>query len=86
MPSVRYKTSETVDFIVIGAGAAGGIQAGNHRAVFVEHGAVLIDHQSAHGVGDPGTQRHRVKRRHFDRPRLVAVRAAHRREAVRGHV
>lgn len=27
MPSVRYKLSETVDFVVIGAGAAGGIMA-----------------------------------------------------------
>ena len=27
MPSVRYKTSEIVDFVVIGAGAAGGIMA-----------------------------------------------------------
>ncbi len=32
MPSKKYKTSETVDFIVVGSGAAGGIMARSCRA------------------------------------------------------
>ncbi len=53
MPSKIYKTSETVDFIVVGSGAAGGIvarelaQAGN-SVVIMEQGPRLAAHEFEH--------------------------------------
>src|SRR5262249_20148805 len=53
-------------FDAAGAGA-GGVKAGQRRAVLAEHARLRIDGDAAHGVGDAGGERDGIERRGCDR-------------------
>ena len=57
-------------------------QARHRRVAVVEDGAIAVDHDAAHGVGDRGANRQSVERRDPDRPRPIAVAAPRRRKRV----
>src|SRR5215471_11164743 len=72
-PSVRFRPSDVVDFVIVGSGAAGGIIAkelstAGHSVVVLEQGPRLslgdFDHDEfgtmmrGHNINDPATQPH----------------------------
>jgi hypothetical protein len=57
-------------------------QARHRRVALVEDGAVAVDHDAAHGVGDGRADRNSIERRGLDRPGSVSVTATRRRKHV----